>query len=113
METNFNVCRRLHDSGGLVLGNSMYLMGLKVNQTSSRGITLASWIGNDGKCSGTQYSDPFGTWNSVVVQASIKVTLRTFQGAIKHATNNLILPSGKRCQASNGECLDMDGGEIY
>lgn len=113
METNYNVCRRLHDSGGLTLGNSVYLTGLKVNQTSSRGITLAGWIGNDGKCSGTQYSDPFGTWSSVVVQASVKVTLRTFQGATKYATNTLVLPSGKRCQAGDGECLDMDGSETY
>ncbi|XP_029176163.1 uncharacterized protein LOC114944443 [Nylanderia fulva] len=38
-----------------------------------RSLTLAGTTRTDGTCFGTQFSDPFGTWDNVVVQASIKL----------------------------------------
>ncbi|KOC59679.1 hypothetical protein WH47_11016 [Habropoda laboriosa] len=40
-------------------------------------LALAGTLPIDGQCTGTQYSDTFGTWNNVVVQTSVTITLPT------------------------------------
>ena len=76
-ETAASNCRRIHETGAIDLGGrDGYITGLKPNSSSTRSITLAGHTSVDGRCSGAQYSDPYGTWDSVVVQATIRVTLR-------------------------------------
>jgi len=67
----------------------------------------------DGSCTGAQYSDPYGTWDHVVVQASIKITLRNFEVPIRCSMNEIILPSGLHCKVAPGQCLDTDGGDTF
>lgn len=109
-ETSAETCQQLQDTGTLFLGGKDGLItGVKVNATTTRAVTLAGSVSEDGRCSGTQYSDPYGTWENVIVQASVRITLRRMQLPIKHATNEVILPYGARCLATEGECNDADG----
>ena len=36
----------------------------------------------NGDCTGTQFSDPYGTWNDIVVQAIFKITLQEHYATI-------------------------------
>lgn len=107
-------CKRIHETRSMDLGGKEgYIVGLKSNSTSSRSITLAGHAAADGRCSGTQYSDPYGTWDSVVVQATVKITLRDFEASIRRSSDEIVLPSGLHCKVATGTCLDMDGGETF
>lgn len=112
-EVSADTCKKLHDSGSIFLGNNALITGIKVNSTTYHSLTYAGTITNDGKCTGTQFSDPYGTWDNVVVQASIKITTRRIEIPIKHSTNEAILPSGAHCSATIGECNDADGMTTY
>jgi hypothetical protein len=92
-ELGEEACTRLHTTGTLFIGNNM-VNRLKVNETSFHSVTMAGRIQMDGKCSGVEYSDRYGSWSSVVVQGSIKVVLRSFETAVRRSTNTVILPSG-------------------
>lgn len=112
-ETTADTCKRLLETGTILLGGNVLLTGIRLNTTSTHSATLAGSIGVDGRCKGTQYIDPYGTWDDVIVQAIVKITTRRFQISIKHSTNEVILPSGVRCKVTNGACHDADGTETY
>lgn len=54
-------CRRVQETGILSVSNSGQLVGLQRNTTAKKSTTMAGSITVDGKCVGTQNSDPFGT----------------------------------------------------
>lgn len=108
-EISAETCRKIHETGSISLSGSTLITGIKVNATTSRSITFAGSVGVDGRCMGTQYSDPYGTWENVVVQATVKIATRKLELPIKYATDEAILPSGARCKASDGECNDANG----
>ena len=105
-------CARLHESGTITIGGAV-IDRLTQNQTNYRSVTLAGKASMDGRCSGTSYSDSFGEWENVLVQAAVKVTLRVFEAAIKRSTGILILPSGTQCQTASYNCIDAEGGETF
>ncbi|KYQ49730.1 hypothetical protein ALC60_11197 [Trachymyrmex zeteki] len=109
-----NNCKRIHETGAINLGGREgYITGLKPNSTSARSITLAGHASVDGRCSGSQYSDSYRTWDSVIVQATVRVTLRDFESSIRRSSHEIILPSGLHCKVAAGECLDTDGEETF
>lgn len=105
-------CSRLHDTGTLILGNTI-IDRIPQNRTSRHSITLAGSVATDGRCSGAQYTDRYGAWDNVVVQASAKIQLSFLEAPVKRVSNLVILPSEATCDASLGYCLDADGGESY
>lgn len=112
-ETTAQSCKQMYNSGTFYFGNNAHINGITKNKTVSRSITLAGMVTTDGRCEGAQYSDPYGTWDKVVVQASIKITLRSFTAPIKYSSNEVILPSGTHCIVSKAECIDIDGSGTY
>ena len=66
-ELSHQQCDILHSSGTISLGQNLQISNLKVNQTTYHSVLLAGSLAINGDCSGTQYSDPFGTWNNVIV----------------------------------------------
>lgn len=113
VDVSHKQCLQMHQDGTLSLGHNAYLTGLKTNSTEHRSITLAGTVNQEGKCSGTQYSDPYGTWDNVVVQAVAKITLSTSTASVKLAAGKLILKSGTTCSLSDGFCIDMYDGYTY
>lgn len=112
LEIGEQPCRRLHETGTITIGNAI-LDKIMRNATNLRSAMLAGSVTMDGKCSGSQYSDSYGEWENVFVQASIKITLRTFEASVKRSTNNVMLPAGTRCDLGPGYCIDSDGAENY
>lgn len=105
-------CARLHETGTITLGGAVIDRILQ-NQTNYRSVTLAGKASVDGKCSGTAYSDNFGEWDNVLVQAAVRIKLRMFDASIKRSTGILILPSGTHCRTSAYNCIDSEGGETF
>lgn len=113
MEINSETCLRLHMTGALRIGDNHLITGIGANQTVKTALTLVGTISNDGSCTGTGYSDPYGTWNNVVVQAVVRVSIRDYYASTKPGTNKIILNSGVQCTLSDGSCMDVEGGNTY
>lgn len=111
-EVSRDACWRMHVYGTYEIGNTR-ITGLKSNQTTTRPVTLAGHINTDGTCSGTTYSDPFGTWEEVIVLATLKITLQDYTANVKINSNKVILRSGITCRLIEGHCTDFEGGDTY
>ncbi|XP_071653561.1 uncharacterized protein [Temnothorax longispinosus] len=102
-------CKNMHKTGTLIINVNNVINGLKVNHTTSRPITFAGSVTTDGQCFGTQYSDPYGTWQNVVVQGIITISLNSHQAVTNIETNQIHLKTGTTCQYSDGNCIDIEG----
>ncbi|KYN00131.1 hypothetical protein ALC62_09092 [Cyphomyrmex costatus] len=111
-EIGERACRRVHETGVLQIGNAVMDL-LKNNATNYRSATLAGTATVDGRCAGAQYTDGYGSWESVVVQATIKITLRTLELSVKRKLGHVIMPSGTFCKTSDKYCIDADGTETF
>jgi hypothetical protein len=86
---------------------------LEPHSAITSSINLAGSATVDGRCSGTQYSDPYGIWDKVDVQATIRITLKDYEVPIERTTSQLRLPSGQRCDTRREECLDSEHGKTF
>jgi len=75
LDVTYKKCVQMHTEGIIKIGISDVINNLKPNQTHYRSVTLDRKIDIDGACKGTQYSDFYGTWEDVVVQAQVTITL--------------------------------------
>ena len=82
-------CNQIHTIGTFLVAPSFQLSKLKVNGISFHSVTLAGSVTPSGDCAGTQFSDPYGTWNNVVVQTIFKITLQEHYATI-HLNSNRI-----------------------
>lgn len=112
-ETGYSQCLRMFQDGILSFGDNNLVTGIKVNQTTYRSITIAGRVQVDGYCKGTQYNDPYGTWDDVVVQAAVKISLKSSYVPIQLNTGKIKLKSGTICDLVDGFCLDADDGHTY
>ncbi|XP_043277259.1 uncharacterized protein [Venturia canescens] len=106
-------CRKLQETGILQLSPSSIITGLRKNSTTDRAILLGGSLTNSGSCQGTQYSDAFGNWNGVVIQATVKITLTNYMAEVNLVNNKIILQSGTQCYLSDGTCLDVEGNSAF
>ncbi|KAL6253462.1 hypothetical protein P5V15_014676 [Pogonomyrmex californicus] len=105
-------CKKLHETGTVALGNAV-VDRLMINATNRRNVTLAGSAHSDGRCAEAQYIDGYEIWEDVVVQAAVKITLRTFTTPLKRSTDRITLNSGTQCVASQEGYNDYDGTETY
>jgi len=85
MEIGGQACRRLYDTGTITIGNAVLDR-----------IAQLGW---------------FESWENVIVQASIRFTLRVFDASIKRSTGKVLLPTGTHCDLTLSYCIDADGAE--
>lgn len=112
LEIGDQSCRQLHENGAITISNTI-VNQVGRNETTLRSITFSCQVNTDGKCAGTQYSDIYGSWENVVVQAVIRITLRTFEEPVKRTVGHIMLPSGIQCTITRGRCLDSNGAETF
>ena len=74
---------------------------------------MAGSITTNGDCTGRQFSDPYRTWNSVVVQAIFKITLQEHYATVHLNTDKIQLQSGMICTFSKTYCTDMEDGQTF
>ena len=68
-------CKTMYETRTMRIGLYDRITGLAANGTVTRPITFVGTIDNEGKCEGVRYSDPYGTWNNVVVQGTVQIQL--------------------------------------
>ena len=74
-------CKKIHDSGTFMFDSVHILYNLRVNGSTSRGIFFAG-NANDSSCNTGSYSDQFGSWNNVIVEVLIQVTLEEYNARV-------------------------------
>lgn len=104
-------CNRVHETRMLRINNKISIYNLIHNSTVSRSVTLAGSLDKSGSCEGESYSDPFGTWSHVVVQATIQITLVDYLATVDMNNDYLHLKSGLVCKYSRGYCMDTIMGD--
>ena len=105
-------CKKLYTTGILELNNHV-ISGIKINSTTSHPMLYAGYVDNEGKCNGAAYSDPYGDWESVVVQGTIKITLQEQKARVNLNNNLIYLRSGTHCTLSEATCIDVEGGYTF
>lgn len=103
----------MHRDGILSLSNGNTIDNLRVNTTTTRSVLLAGSLNNDGACEGASYSDPYESWNGVIVQAIIRITLKSGFVPVRSNSEKVSLRSGTVCTLSVGSCLDMEDGNTF
>lgn len=106
------LCQVAHDHGTIQIGNTI-IDGIPINVTITRSITLAGSVNNNADCTNSQYSDPYGTWDSVFVVGTAKITIQSYNTRVKVADDKIYLPSGYHCKLSKGHCIDPVNGYSY
>lgn len=113
LDVGYEKCQRALQDGIFSMGNAGEIAGLKPNTTSVHSLMLAGSVSNNGRCQGTQYSDPYGTWDNVIVDALLRISLKTSYVPVHLSSGRILLKSGTVCDLSNGFCIDSEDGHTY
>jgi hypothetical protein len=70
------------------MGGSAIISGAAPNSNMNSNINLAGSTIVAEQCYGTQCSDPYDTWDKVVVQAIIRITLKDYEITINVQRRN-------------------------
>lgn len=108
-----HACYIAHLTGTLKFDQTKVITGIKMNQTQTYPMTFAGSLDESGKCQGTSYADPYGSWDSVVVQGTLKITLQQHHARVELNNNKIHLRSGTVCTLTDGVCIDMNGGHTF
>ena len=112
MDVSRDMCDRMHLYGTFEV-ERVILSGAISNGTRSYSVTLAGSLTTEGKCSAGMYSDPYGQWEDVLVQGSVRVSLRDYRARVGIKNNFVYLNSGVRCEFKQGKCDDVEGGPTF
>ena len=103
----------MHTIGTFLVAPSLQISKLKVNETLFHSVTLAGSVTPNGDCTGTQFSNPYGTWNDGLVHAISKITLQERYATIHLNSNKIQLRSGIICTLSGAYCTDVEYGRTF
>ena len=103
----------MHTIGTFLVTPSLQISKLKGNETSFHSVTLAGSVTPNWDCTGTQFSDPYETWNNVVVQAIFKITVQEHYENIHLSSNKIQLGTGITCALSDIFCTDVEYGQTF
>lgn len=85
--------------------------GLVPNSTNGGSVTIAGSLDMSGSCTGSSYTENGVTWDSVVVTASVKITVRDYFATLKLDQDEVSLQGGVVCSFLSGYCMDSINGE--
>ena len=108
-----STCEDVHKTEISKVTETHVISGIKINQTVTHSMMFTGYINSDGKCNGVGYSDPFGTWENVVVQETIKISVSEQIAEIKLISMTVHLRSRNICLLLDGSFIDQDGGYKY
>ena len=99
--------------GNFLVIPSVQTSKLKINETSYHTTTSAGSVTTYGDCTGTEFSDPYGTWNRVEVQAMFKITLQEHYATVHLNTDKIKLRSGVICTLPKTYCIGMEERQTF
>ena len=112
MDLTREMCDQMHIYGSFEV-DRVRLSGAVPNGTRSYSVTLAGSLTDEGKCTAGMYADPYGQWDDVLVQGSVRVSLRDYRARVGIKNNFVYLDSGTRCEFKKGKCDDLEGGPTF
>ncbi|CAG5073496.1 Protein of unknown function [Cotesia congregata] len=113
MDIDYNKCKRMHETGSVWLFDRVPFYELKMNSTSHRLAILAGSQSMGGDCEKGTFSDEYGTWSGVVVDATFEITLTEYETALNTKTNEVMLRSGTIYNAEKLTCVTSDGMSAF
>ncbi|VDO78357.1 unnamed protein product [Heligmosomoides polygyrus] len=113
MELRERSCMQLYDTGSVQLSVAATLTGLERESLNTRSVMLAGAVAPDGTCEGAPYSDQYGSWSKVIVQATVRVRATRYLAQVNTKTDVIHLQHGVQCPWSKGYCMDAEAGETY
>lgn len=113
LELREQACNLLYDTGSMRLTSVISLNGLDREALNVRSVVLAGTVNVDGTCKGAPYADQYGTWDNVIVQASVKVKATRYLAMVNTKTDVVHLRNNVKCTWSKGTCVDGVEGEAY
>ncbi|XP_066596157.1 uncharacterized protein [Prorops nasuta] len=111
-DTSREACLKIFHTN-MYNGKNTIFNQIPINGTTSRAVTFAGTVTNEGTCQGERYSDYYGSCNNVIVTGVIKFMILEYDAQINLLTNQIVLRSGVRCTYLEGHCLDTEGGNTY
>ncbi|CAD6215396.1 GSCOCG00011184001-RA-CDS [Cotesia congregata] len=100
LSLDYNKCKKMHET--------VPFYDLHMDSTSHRVAILADSQSVGGDCEKGTFSDEYGTWSGVVVDATFEITLSEYETALNTKTNEILLRSGTRCNAEKLTCITSD-----
>ena len=104
-------CRKMHSFREFRGFSTTTINKLEPNSSTTTTVELAGDIDANYNCKGTQYAENGNKWKDVVVQASVRITLRDFSTRVSLDSNEIKLPNGVVCPFLEGYCMDYLQGE--
>ena len=109
-EVSAEQCKFIHETGIFKYDNSHKIADIRVNETETVGIDLAGKV-TGRSCSGETYSDSYGSWDKVLDQGIIKITLTEEYAKVNLNNNKIHLSSGTVCKFSDEHCIDIQASK--
>lgn len=106
-------CSMMHTSGSWKYSYSGIANDIKPNSTTLITPLLSGRLYGESDCTGGSYTDSHGTWENVIVQSSITITLNDYM-ALADTTDGVInLKSGTSRKLIHGTCIDSLNGWTF
>ena len=105
-------CKFIHETGIFKYDNAHTIADIRVNETKTVGIDLAGKV-TGRTCSGETYADSYGSWDKVLVQGIIKITLTEEYAKVNLNNNKIHLSSRTGCKFSDEHCIDIQAGYTF
>lgn len=113
LNIDYSKCKKMHETGSVWLFDRVPFDDLHMNSTNHRVAILAGSQSMGGDCERGTYSDEYGTWSGVTVDATFEITLSEYETALNTKTNLVLLRSGTRCDAEKLTCVTSDGMSAF
>ena len=112
IDVSHESCKRIQETKTFNYDSSHSVVDLQWNGTVSRGMYLA---GNavDGACNVGAFSDRYGAWAAVNVEALLTISLSDYTASVDLVKNKIVLRSGVVCNFNDFKCIDSDGGFTF
>lgn len=103
-------CRNLHANKALNLYGTHLITGLKPNSSTHQSVVFAGSLNENGACEASTFTQFGQTFEDVVVQATITITLQDYTALLKLEENLVSLRGGLTCPFLIGSCMDTMNG---
>ncbi|CAD6236937.1 GSCOCG00012487001-RA-CDS [Cotesia congregata] len=90
LSMGYEKCKTMHETNSVWLFDRIPFYELQMNTTNHRQAGLAGSQSMSGECQPGTYSDVYGTWSGVVVDALFKITISEYEAALNKKTNQVV-----------------------
>ncbi|QPB73972.1 nucleoprotein [Hymenopteran chu-related virus OKIAV147] len=108
-----SVCHDMVRYGTYVYNGYHRISDIKKNSLKVHAAILSGSSNVDGDCSGSSFSDRFGSWDRVTVHATFEILVQEFEATTSTSSNDLSLPDKHRCALDDETCFTESYGHAF